>query len=83
MALLRFCANTGRDYSMHTVPPPLTQHAAYLEHDAAVDACLSDIVACLDAPATSMFAALHQARLLISMGGLGVFSAHDTRRAAY
>eukprot|EP00965_Chrysotila_dentata_P101119 3339531-Pleurochrysis_carterae.AAC.1 len=67
MALLRLCANSDLDYSMRTVPPPLFEHAA-LEHDAAVNACLSNILACPDAPATSMLAALHQARLPISMG---------------
>eukprot|EP00965_Chrysotila_dentata_P085704 2827542-Pleurochrysis_carterae.AAC.1 len=46
--------------SMRTVPPPLTEHAT-LEHDSAVDACLSDVIACPDAPATSMLTALHQA----------------------
>eukprot|EP00965_Chrysotila_dentata_P232570 6199053-Pleurochrysis_carterae.AAC.1 len=81
MALLRLCANTGLDYSMRTFPPPFTEHAA-LEHVAAVDACLSDILACPHQPPACMLAALHQARLPISMGGLGVSSAHDTRRAA-
>eukprot|EP00965_Chrysotila_dentata_P003425 111416-Pleurochrysis_carterae.AAC.1 len=77
------CANTGLDYLMRTFPPPLTEHAA-LEHAMAVNACLSDIIACPDAPATSMLAAPQQARLPISMGVLlGVSSAHDICQAAY
>eukprot|EP00965_Chrysotila_dentata_P135631 4484200-Pleurochrysis_carterae.AAC.1 len=60
----------------------LTEHAAS-KQDAAVDTCLSDIIACPDAPAIRMHTALHLARLPISMPVLGISSACDTRSAAY
>eukprot|EP00965_Chrysotila_dentata_P252895 6210936-Pleurochrysis_carterae.AAC.1 len=68
---------------IRTVTACLTNGFA-LQHNSAVDSCLSDILACpAAAPASDIIAPRQRARLPIAMGSLGVFSAHDLRHAAY
>eukprot|EP00965_Chrysotila_dentata_P237217 6201757-Pleurochrysis_carterae.AAC.2 len=82
MLLLRHCANADLNHSLRTVTSSLTSVSA-LQHDSAVDRCLSDILACPAAPASDIIAAGQRAHLPIAMGGLGGVSAHDSRHAAY
>ena len=79
--LLLFCANARSNYLLRVLPPSETAEFA-TEHDAAMRACLAQLLAD-EAPADVSGLHWRRAQVQLSLGGLGLRSASRLRFAAY
>ena len=74
--LVRYCANTTLVYFLRTMPPSVTAAAAR-RHDELIERAFYSLVHSEGATTTEITFALRQARLPVSLGGMGLTAMVD------